>query len=334
MFFLLARILLWLFLVLLVWYLLMQLVPRKWLQALGAIVLLFFVGLAFLQPTNETALSIWDLLAIPLKPLGLVVVLLGLALKDGIEDVNGRLVAVSLSVLLLFSIPLVGELLTQRLEQDAYTISVENPLDARADAIVLLGWNTTRNPVLGSGRDRIEATEASDRIVYAAELFREEPVNQIIVSAGPRRDLQNTEANPRVEANDVQALLVRLGIPTAQITLETEGVDIHSSAVNVREILSGPQPRILLVASAYHLRRAAQTFLQEGFDVYPRATDFSVVIPVPEEVVEEQNLPERRLRTRDFVPSLQGLDLTTRAITEFLARIYYFLRGWWSMESV
>ncbi len=335
MFLFLTRILLWLLLLLLVWYLLLRLVPRSWLQALGAIVLLGFVVLAFIQPTNETALSIWDIIAIPLKPLGLAVVLLGMALKDGIEEVNGRLVAASLSVLLLFSIPLVGEVFTQRLEQDAYRITVENPLDTRADAIVLLGWDTTRHPILGNDRDRIEATDASDRIVYAAELFQQEPVNGMIVSAGPRRDLKNSDENPRIEANDVQQLLIRLGVPRAQITLEEEGLDIHSSAVNVREIFTDIQePSILLVGSAYHLRRAAQAFLQEGFEVYPRATDFSVVLPVPKNIAEEQDLPERRLRTSDFLPSLQGLDLSTRAITEFLARIYYFLRGWWSMESV
>lgn len=344
MFLFIARILLWILLLLLVWYLLLRLVPRSWLQGLGAIVLLGFVISAFIQPTDETALSVWDVIAVPLKPLGLAVVLLVVGLKDGIEKVNGRWVAAGLSVLLLFSIPLVGEVLTQRLEQDAYRITVENPLDTRADAIVVLGWNTTRHPILGNDRDRIEATEASDRIVYAAQLFRQQPV-QIIVSAGPRRDLQNPddgdeangeEARERIEADDVEQLLTRLNVPDTQIRLEEEGLDIHSSAVNVREqfFAEVEQPRILLVGSAYHLRRAAQAFLNEGFLVYPRATDFSMVVPVPPDIAEEQNLPKRRLRTRDFAPSLEGLDLTTRAITEFLARIYYFLRGWWSMEPI
>lgn len=73
-------------------------------------------------------------------------------------------------------------------------------------------------------------------------------------------------------------------------------------------------PRILLVTSAYHMRRAEKLFRAAGLDVIPFPVDF-------------QTSPEDSITIRSFIPSAGALQQTELALHEVIGSIYYWIKG-------
>ncbi len=335
MFVLLTRILLWLIIAILIYAVLLRLLPRSLLAAFGGLVLLALSILAFLNPNYELVSGTGSFFLVPLTPLGISLLLLLISLslsnKLGIKPSGTVFVGLAFVILLISSLPFISYQLAQVTEREVVSTQLQQRELNRNDpqlpgAIVLLGIGTTE-PNLPY-RTQIQITDKADRIFYAAELLNQQirlgNAPLLIVSAGPRTDLTGDEEN-RIEARDIAVLLRRLGVRDNQIVLETQGVDLRTSAVEVREILA--QRRLLdqpiyLVTSAINARRAGLTFNNLGFKTIIRPTDFYTFQSGAE--------PQRRLGIKDLVPSAQALFLTTEIIKEYLASIYYFLRGWFS----
>lgn len=337
MFSLLTWVLLWLLVATIVYYLLVQFIPKQFLTWLGGIFLFLLLVGAFFYPNNNFVSSVWSIFSFPLKPLGLSLVLLMAALKNGVKKVSGNLVFTALIILLISSVPILAYQIAQQVEQEAILLvqqiqqvcQVQCPdprtLTAaqRPGAIVLIGQGTTQANI--PLRTQIQLTDTGDRILYTAQLYREQvdlgnnPL--VIVSAGPRPELEGDENNV-VEARDIGLLLERIGVPSAQIIREPTGVDLYTSAAAVDRVLRNRNIRdrpVILVTSAVTIRRANLTFSKFGIKVIPRPTNFYTI--------QGNANPRRRLRVADFIPSVEALVITTRVIEEYLTYIYYFLRG-------
>ena len=94
----------------------------------------------------------------------------------------------------------------------------------------------------------------------------------------------------------------------------TEGnsVNTEQNARFSADILARAQVRkIILVTHAMHMRRAQVMFVDQGFEVVPAPTDFSV-------------WPE--LRWRDLLPSSEGRKLAKSALHEVFGLAFYKLR--------
>lgn len=337
MFELLTLVLLWLLIGVIAWYILLRFIPKIYFTWLGAFVLVLFIVLAFLTPTSRTVSAVWSILSLPFTPLGLSILLLASALREGTKKVLGNQVAAALMILLISSTPLIAYWLAQQTESSAIEFEARRrevcvdqcpagvtPVASQtADAIVVLGWGTTQPDL--PYRTQIQLTDTGDRILYAAQLYQEQ-VNlgnrpAVIVSAGPRPGLLGTDAEV-VEANDIRDLLVDLGVPTSDIIVEPRGIDVRSSAVAVEQILRerGLGDRVILVTSAINTNRAALAFSRQGISAIPRPTNFYTF--------QAGASPRRQIRLADFVPSADALSVTTRVIQEYLLSVYYFLRGW------
>ncbi|EIL99810.1 hypothetical protein RHOFW104T7_07745 [Rhodanobacter thiooxydans] len=143
------------------------------------------------------------------------------------------------------------------------------PIDwGQRNAIVLLGAGAER--VAGSGK--IEASlVAYGRIGKAAELYREcrRPGREckIEVSGGDARGLGQSEAA-------VYADLQRLGVDAADLLLETRSMNTWQNAQFSSPLLKAyGADRVLLVSSAYHLRRAMLYFTHFGVHAVPVSAD-------------------------------------------------------------
>ncbi|MBZ8181976.1 YdcF family protein [Oscillatoria salina] len=344
MFLLITRILLWLLIGILLYNLLVRLIPRRWLAIVGAILLLSIIIVGFIDPNTPVVLPAWSLLSVLFRPLGLAIFLLFLGAirikKGGISKPGPGLIWAAFIILLFSSLPVVAYSLAQAAEQEAIRVEqlrteiceVECPVPLTpfgaqdAGAIVLLAQGTTE-PYLPY-RTQIQLTDRGSLLLYTAQLYQEGSAPLVIVSAGPRANLEGP-AERRIEANDVADLLERFGVPRNRIEIEPTGVDLRTSAIQVREILTqrglADEP-VILVTSAINVRRATLTFANAGLEVVPRPTDFYTFQPLA--------TPRRRLDFVDFLPSVQALTVTTRVIDEYLASVYYFLRGWLSLPVV
>jgi uncharacterized SAM-binding protein YcdF (DUF218 family) len=333
MFLLLTRVLLWLLISVLIYYVLTKLIPKQYLTWLGGLILFMFVVLAFINPNDRLVSSAWSVLSFPLKPLGLSLLLLMMALREGIKKVSANLVLMSLLILLLSSTPFLTYQLTQQAEQEFVQIEQRRQEICQAQcpanqapqkatsvaAIVVLGEGIPQGYT--AYRTQIQLNDVGSRLLYAAQVYKEQAALDnrplLIISVGPIRN------NGGV--NEIPTLLENLGVPSSRVVVESRGIDLRTSAVEVEQILKQRrlenQP-IMLISSALNSHRARLTFAQMGIKVVPRATDFYSFEPGTK--------PRSRLQIEEFIPSVTALMVTTRVVEEYLSSIYYFLRGWLS----
>ena len=291
------------------------------LDRLRVLLLISLLILAFFAPDTPVGAAIFGLIAFFFKPLGFSITLLVIAsaliTNGGIRNPAPRMILAALLVLILSSMPVVAYWFAERAERDAAARTV--CCDETAAAIVLLGKGTTQPHI--PNRVGIQLTEAGNRLPYAAVLYSKKVAPMVIVTAGPRRELEGYVG----EAKDIETLLAsNMGVPRSSIVLDNNGSNIRTSAEEVRKILDsrGAGRKVILVTSAMQMRRASLTFAHMGMQVIPRATDFYTFQSTA------GGTSRLRLDAGDFLPSAEALLTTTRVFDEYFGSVYYYLRGW------
>lgn len=347
---LLTRILLWASVGLLVWYAIARVIPKKYLTWFGGVILVLLLLLSFLIPDDDTVQVIWRIVSFPLTPLGASLVLIGSALTDGTKKAKGTPVAIALSILLFSSIPVVAQLLVNDAEQSVRRAYLERvrvcgevcPADiplqgdlGEAAAIVVLGDRSD----LGTLEESQSTVEASinaaltPRLNYAASLYQQSGVRPFVVVTA---DSNNSDDEVSSEETVIRNVLTRGGVLSEDIITTNDGLDARDAAEAVEELLeeqglisdseevrrnATDDRRVVLIAPAIVMSRAALTFEQLALEVIARPTDFYVGAAGLEEGDLLDRLPA-------ILPSVDALQLTTRYWDEVLTSLYYFLRGW------
>lgn len=97
--------------------------------------------------------------------------------------------------------------------------------------------------------------------------------------------------------------------------LETQSRDTHDNAVYAAVLLKARDlRRILLVTSAFHMRRAQALFAAQGLDVIPAPTDYQRLVAAPA-------VPR-------WLPAVENLARSTHALHEMVGYRVYRYRGW------
>ncbi len=96
---------------------------------------------------------------------------------------------------------------------------------------------------------------------------------------------------------------------------ETESADTYENAKNAVSIIGKEDPAIIVVTSAYHMKRALRLFRLAGVkNLYPAAVNFYI------------NRGKSSYDWRDFLPSIEALSNSYRAMHEFFGLIKVRLR--------
>jgi len=336
MFELLTRILLWLLIALIVWYVFIQFIPRAYLTWLGGLIVFTFVLLAFFNPTSGTVAAVWSIISFPLKPLGLVIFLLLTSLREGTKKIAPNQVVAALIILFLASMPIVAYWLAGQAEGAVVDTQALRANPTRIDnirSIVVLGDATS--PGDPSFRSRVQVNNVEDgfnnslasRLFYAGRLYNDQVAQGnnplVVVGAGPQLQGRADE-DLGLSVQAIGDILMEVGVPNDRILIETEGVDLFSTITNIREALidRGFNPAtddILLVAPVLNISRAVSAFARQGIDALPQPTDqFAFQLDDGDLVAN----------VSDLIPNVDALALTTRVVDEYLTSVYYFLRGW------
>jgi uncharacterized SAM-binding protein YcdF (DUF218 family) len=245
-------------------------------------------------------------LVLPLSvAIGLLVLAL-LALALGRRRVATVGLALACSGLWLASLPVLADRLAATLE----SVHPATPLAeiAPADAILLLGGAT--RPALPP-RDFPELSEAGDRVVYAARLFRAGKAPFVLVSSGRMPWQKEGPA----EAVGISVLLELLGVPAGAIVREESSANTYENCVNSKRLLDARAAHeVLLVTSALHMRRAFATCRSAGLAVRAAPTDYQVAGTAG--------------GAFDLLPDAEALLLTHLALRERLGFLVYQRRGW------
>ena len=208
-------------------------------------------------------------------------------------------------ILWLSATPWVAATMARALESEYPPKRSENC--TRVDAIVVLG-GAVRAPLEGDPLPRM--LRSSDRVWEAARLYRAGCAPIVFVAAGG--DVEATETAG--EATAISTLLHDLGVPESALRIDQRS---RNTKENAREAWRGLSAtgarRILLVTSAWHMRRAEREFVRVGFKVYPVAADYRSLDLV--------------LGPRAWMPDAEALALSHLAVKEYLGWAYGSLLG-------
>ncbi len=187
----------------------------------------------------------------------------------------------------------------------------------KADAIVVLGGGVRAQL---PPRPWVDVSEAGDRPLHGAQLYRQGKAPWVILSGGR---IEWLGGGPP-ESGDMAKLVEAMGVPAAAILQDPTSLNTYENAVNVKKILDQRGlKRILLVTSAIHMPRSIQIFKKLGIDAIPAPTDFLVS-------ESEIRSPVDTLQARllGLIPEAESLDRLTRSLKEYVGMGIYRLRGW------
>ena len=219
------------------------------------------------------------------------------------RSLERRLLLATLWLLYVSSLPLLANSLTLYLE-NAYT---RLPISAypSAPAIVVLG-GTASAKILPITEP--EEVMGSSRLLTAARLYKAGKAPTILLCGGG--SYQSYDGSARTEADDMKEILVDMGVPEKVILMERESLSTLANAEGAAKILKlKPQEKILLVTSAFHMRRAALIF--ERFSI--------PLVPVP----TSHTSGKAPFKLSDLFPTASALTTSSSAIKELLGYTIY-----------
>ena len=243
------------------------------------------------------------LLPLALLPLGLSLILLLVGLIG-----RWRWPVITAGLMLwVFSLGLVSQSLWRWLEVPwQRRMAMDAP---QADAIVVLSGG--RHPAPGSAR--LSEWHDPDRFLAGVDLFRAGKAPRLLFTGGasPFSPGQHPEGQHYLQ----EAAL--LDVPEAAMASTPPVVNTAEEARAIRRLLPASQSRVLLVTSAFHMRRSQRLFERQGLQV--------LTFPVDFQARGRWAGPLWRDPTQ-WLPSARALDQSSRALRELLGRLVY--RAW------
>lgn len=188
------------------------------------------------------------------------------------------------------------------------------PVTLKADetydmAVVLTGGIT------GKKDGKVFFGNSADRILQPLLLYKAGKIKKILISGGS--GIVSAQADSTSEGKAAAQLLHLAGIPQSDIILEGTSRNTRENARNTAKLLGQSKPKILLVTSAFHMRRAVACFRKENVQVRPYPTDF---------------FASERQTAWDYllIPKEYNLFCTYRMMHEIVGYVMYWAMGYLS----
>ena len=236
-------------------------------------------------------------------PLGFSLILLAVGLAKG----RRRLAWAGVIVLFASSNPLVGHFLIRSAEGWAERRPITDV--PPADAIVVLSAGRTLAP----GPDRISEWNDANRFSAGTELALGGKAPLLVFTGAA---ISSDSSSP-TEGDVLAAQARALGVPAERIAVTPIVLNTADEARETAALLRArqmPRARVVLVTSAFHMRRARQVFQQAGLTVEPFPVSF-------------WSSDLGGFSVFWFLPSVNALGETQTALREFYGRVFYRLKG-------
>jgi len=203
--------------------------------------------------------------------------------------------------------PVVSNGVMRLVEGEARRVPVSSV--GRADAVVVLSGmlNQVDGAPLGEWNDAV------DRFYGGIELFNAGKAPLIVFTRG--QVPWELDAIPEGELLAKRAVL--LGVPKTAICLTEKVGNTADEALAAAKLLGfrkGEGKSIILVTSAYHMRRALLLFEKAGFRVIPFKVDYQVS-------------NKKEVTVLNYLPNGESLEQSERALREVIGWLYYWVRG-------
>ena len=214
----------------------------------------------------------------------------------------GRVLIISGFVALyLLSIQPVSDVLMRPLEKSFPPLKGS---EGRANVIVVLSGGVKDLSWVGL---QSEPSEVSlERLIAGVRLSQ--VLHLPLVLSGGSGDPTNLEM---YEAEAMARVAADIGVPRKDIVVERKSRNTIESARAVGKILAGR--RIILVTSAFHMKRASAMFKAQGLEVLPAPAGYTT--------------DQRGLSLFFLFPTADNLHVSTMAMHEYLSYVWYKGRG-------
>ncbi len=185
-------------------------------------------------------------------------------------------------------------------------------LDSDYDiAIVLAGViNMSIEP-----EDRVYFQKGADRVTHALQLYKMGKVKKILLSGGSGALMG--PASEKQEAVKLAQFLEMAGVPKEDLIIEPTSHNTHKNAEESAKIIKSqyPNAKLLLITSAFHMRRAKGCFEKQGLKVDTFSADF--------------HTSDRRITPKHLIiPSLVCMPSWHILFHEMLGVVAYKVKGY------
>jgi uncharacterized SAM-binding protein YcdF (DUF218 family) len=214
---------------------------------------------------------------------------------------------IAIALLFLLSIEPVANALLRTLEiPDESTMRS----DATYDTVVLLGGVVDEAGTEGSGQPSYN--DNVERLLVTFDLLRTNKARTVIITGGVGGLIEMSTVN---EARTLADQLALWGIARERIILEGEARNTRENATFSAKIIRELGfAKVLLVTSAFHMKRAAGCFRAENLDFDTLAVDHRTYDPAR--------------RSGRWLPQASHFLMSSAAIREQFGRLIYRLRGY------
>lgn len=247
-----------------------------------------------------------NLVSALILPPGVFFVLLAMGLFWSAKHRWGRwLAVVSLVAFALLSLNVVGYALVKPFEDRWPPLDpvIAKGLGPERAVIVVLGGGRTLGALEYPARETLAAASWR-RTAYAAQLSAQTGLPLAVAGGRPGGGVLG-------EAELMKNLLEN-GFMQRVTLVEDGSFDTRQNALYMAKALAGRNIRtVVLVTDVTHMPRAARAFEAAGLSVVPAPVHFRASAP---------------LNVTDFVPSLDGLDLSRNALRELVGAVWYRMR--------
>jgi len=171
--------------------------------------------------------------------------------------------------------------------------SYPTPSEPKGDAIVILGGGAYSTGIL---------KEDSTKRLLTGFILHKQTGLLLILSGGA-----SMSALP--EAEIMKSMLESLGVEKGSLYAGVKSRDTEENAKEVKSICQKLKcKRVILVTSAYHMKRAVMSFEKVGLEVVPYPTDFK---------------RDLRYNLYSFLPKMSVMADSYKALREYLGLLWY-----------
>ncbi len=225
----------------------------------------------------------------------IIVILIGLIRN------KKKLIYIAIGLLYIISTPVFSNNFFKLVEGNEYMKPI-SAIDS-ADAIVVLSGMLEINEV---GDSTYIEWGDPDRFFGGLDLFKAGKANKLVFTGG-KMPWDNVQKN---EGEILKDYAIKTGIPQEDILITKDVANTANEAKAGKELI-GPQKKIILVTSAFHMYRAKRLFEKQGFNVVPYKVDFKT----------KRN---KKITILDFLPRASNIEDTEIGIRELIGRLYYY----------
>ena len=231
-----------------------------------------------------------------------IVVFLGLILICNYKGYK-KLIYLFSILFYIISTPIFSNFIMKIVEGEYKHEKLENL--EKVDAIVILGGMLK---IYEFENNYTVEWEDPDRFFKGIELYNSFKSDKIIFTGG-KSPFNLTQVS---EGSVLKNYALKYGVLEEDIIVTKEVLNTYDESLAVSEVL-GENKTIILVTSAFHMKRAKFLFEKQNLRVIPYKVDYlSTTNP--------------KLHFIDFLPSSSGLQKTEIALREQLGRLYYSFR--------